>query len=56
MNRYTVTEHDGERFAVVDTQTRREVIHYDYDDTGERFDQSMNARRECARLNQEVNK
>jgi len=50
MNRFQILELPH-AVVIVDTRWNRRVISYPYGDTAELFDQTMNANRECARLN-----
>ena len=49
--RYRVIESDQE-VTILDTLLDWPVISYPYEDTAELFHQTMNASRECARLNE----
>jgi hypothetical protein len=48
--KYQIVELPDE-VSIVDTESNRPVISYPYEDNAELFHQTMNANRECARLN-----
>jgi hypothetical protein len=48
--KYQIVELPDE-VSIVDTESNRPVVSYPYEDTAELFHQTMNATRECSRLN-----